>query len=437
MYKFGLPFLILLILFSCTRSMNNEKEQDMIFVEDSLTIRIEINNVNETSVVNYSDIYDSIRLVKLEMLEESIIGNVSKVYLTKGDSLLVYDNKNQNVLLFDPMGHFLYRIGVQGDGPHEYLTVEDVVYDEIKDEIVIWDHNKKMLSFYGINGDFIKEIKLPWYIGTFQIVDSQYIAVYMNNNDIKGDEEGQGYNIKIIDRDNGKIVKQLFPYSDQMSEFHPACKSLFSLNNNGLLLAPLYSSTIFQLDSVTTIYPKFLLDFGINTISLNEIRNKSNRDFSKWLDNHPNKIFCSNFFETDNYLVMNLVKNRLMYLCVHDKNNMQNNIASILFNDMYGLTSSTQIKGRRGDFLITLNYPADFEIYKEVINCSEKGDMKKMIIDKISDWFGLYLKGNKAVKTLITHIEKSDLNLTGDEIEFILDIEESDNPILQIVRLKK
>lgn len=348
--------------------------------------------------------------------------------MIENGNFLIYDNQGQSVFLFDNNGRFLNFIGQRGNGPQEYTTLEDVVYDEYNKEVIVWDQDKKNLMFFKLNGSFIKSIKLERFIGSFQVMDKNRIALYFNNRvDVK-DKSTQSYNINIIDR-NGVLLDQMFPYSLKREAFNPACKEVFSVYNNRILCNPSYSPNVYELDSCG-LKPKYILDFGGNTIHPSMYDNKSNSEFHQILGEYPEKVFCADFRETENAFVMNLIRDRIMYFYLQSKNSSSGAKSSLLlFNDMYGLVSGVQIMGLKNDHLITAFYPYQFDQYKKILDKSKNNeDVKKMLIESIVPKTDLF-------ENLKNRIKKSNIKITKEEKEFILNVSDSDNPILQISRL--
>ncbi len=59
----------------------------------------------------------------LETKEESLLGEISKIDICD-DTIVVLD-KNSNVLLFDPAGNFINRVSQNGNGPEEYVGLNN------------------------------------------------------------------------------------------------------------------------------------------------------------------------------------------------------------------------------------------------------------------------------------------------------------------------
>ena len=141
--------------------------------------------------------------------------------------------------------------------------------------------------------------------------------------------------------------------------------------------------------------------------------------------------FCSDFQETKNAFVMNLVRDGMMYFYLQSKNSSLDAKSSpILFNDMYGLVSTVEIVGLKNDHLITPFYPYQFDKYKKIIDKSQNNEeIKNMLLESI-------IPKNDLLQNLKNRIKESKIKITKEEKEFVLNIDDSDNPILQISRLK-
>ncbi len=110
---------------------------------------------------NYEDFYsyvDSIKLIKLESLSESIIGKVSKLFIVN-DTLFIADYyKAKSIFAFDCNGKFLYKINHLGQGPGEYQSINMVHLSNGNFIILDW-HTWKIIK-YDLKGNFISEKKI-------------------------------------------------------------------------------------------------------------------------------------------------------------------------------------------------------------------------------------------------------------------------------------
>ncbi|WP_040602876.1 6-bladed beta-propeller [Paraprevotella xylaniphila] len=418
----------------CSNSPKNTFLSNYYIENDSIP-SLFLGNMEEGGILNYSDIYDTLSFVKLETNPEALIGRVSKVEILKNGDFLIFDNANAGIFVFSSKGTFLNFIGHRGNGEKEYITPEDVVYDTYNDEIIVWDHNKMHLMFFHTDGKYIRKIKLPWYIGTLQVLDKEHIVVFMNHGD--DIEHGYGYNIKVLDRD-GVLVSEGLPYSEQFGTFNPACKMAFSVYNDTLFCNPPYSSIVYEVTK-DSVLPRYFLDFGDCAIPKEWFGHMDNREMNQRLGHNPDLAYCGSFHEATNYFLLNIVKNRMVNIGLYPKQrNIESLYASFLWNDLYGLVSSNVIQTVRGNKVVSVLYADQFEPYQEVLEKESNSEVvRKNIVDKLygTTFMSLFSKNNVAEKVR-EHIMSSRFEITSEERSFIQGIKRSDNPILQIGILK-
>lgn len=301
------------LLVVCCTNAPNQSLSDNYYIEENDSIpSIALRDLEDVSILNYSDLYDSVSLVKLEAHPEALIGRVSKVEILGNGNFLVFDNTNAGIFVFSQDGRFLNTVGCQGNGAKEYITPEDVVYDAYNNEVIVWDHNKKNLMFFHPDGRFVRKVNIPWYIGTLQVLDKDHIAVFMNHRD---EIEGEyGHNIKILDRE-GIPVSEGLPYDKRLETFNPACKKAFSTSCGVLFCNPPYSSIVYEIGQ-DSIMPRYFLDFGDRAIPKNWFGNMDHRELNKQLRRNPDLAYCASFHETANSFLLNVIQHGIISICL-------------------------------------------------------------------------------------------------------------------------
>lgn len=137
------------ICFSC-----NEKAEQ----KNGIFITVDISQRNK---VSFGDIFESMDPIILETTENSLIRDITKVYLSDS-SIYVYDKyRLGKLLLFDNKGRFLKKIGERGEGPKEFLDISDIVVNFEKESIWILSAMGNKLFVYSLLGEFIEIINLP------------------------------------------------------------------------------------------------------------------------------------------------------------------------------------------------------------------------------------------------------------------------------------
>lgn len=142
----------LLILSSCQSNLEylgtfktmplEEGELLVLEVEDSAVLPF----VQPDSVWSY---------IMLEQTENSVLGDLVKVERA-GSKWVVLDNQSQ-LLVFSNQGDYLFTVGVRGEGPGEYIRVDD--FSVTPDQQYIWvlDPLERMICYSLVDGSFVKE----------------------------------------------------------------------------------------------------------------------------------------------------------------------------------------------------------------------------------------------------------------------------------------
>ncbi len=101
--------------------------------------------------------FKKIELIPLETLDESLLGEIKKIKITK-NKIYILDTKQKTVFVFSSKGKFLNKICKVGQGQGEYVRLLDFdVFPNGNIELLTGD---KLLC-YDETGNFKKEIKLP------------------------------------------------------------------------------------------------------------------------------------------------------------------------------------------------------------------------------------------------------------------------------------
>jgi len=137
-----------LILISCCCCKNNTDTKRKTPLK-----KIVFSNRNVDILYN-NEIADSTSILKLETRKESLIGEISKMYMT--DSLIIiYDQIESKISIFDNRGSFIRNIGSKGKGPSEFIQITDMCFYPDSKQIEVFDIQLRKLLCYNINGDLL------------------------------------------------------------------------------------------------------------------------------------------------------------------------------------------------------------------------------------------------------------------------------------------
>lgn len=231
--------------------------------EDHSGIPIAIPLTETDDPLPLSEIVDSLQYIKLETTDESLIGNIDKLFATKERLILLDRDNAESIYLFNLQGEFINKISRMGRGPNEYLSIEDIAVDEDAEQIILWDSQAGKLLIYGFDGTFINAMPFPYYGDDIEYMGNDSVALYCDyapNKDLfEGDSSANLiiFNLKSRDAefdlffDNTKIRQENF-----MSTINN-----FSLFRGETLLIPTLTNSIYGI-SPKGCGEKYYLDFG-------------------------------------------------------------------------------------------------------------------------------------------------------------------------------
>lgn len=169
-------------------------------------IQVSINTDKIDTFYKASDIFESVRIVPLETIDESLLGNISKVVIAN-NIIYVLDNHIKTIVLFDLDGKFIKKINRRGRGSKEYIDLEDFVVLPNRN-MVLLDGESQKLIFLDESGEPFDEQKLPFFCDAFEQL-TESVLVF----------NGAGYNDRIIvwDVSEKKIITSFLKYDVKYS----------------------------------------------------------------------------------------------------------------------------------------------------------------------------------------------------------------------------
>jgi len=243
---------ILITLFILLVSCSSEKSDTVIKAEHTIVVDEKLFNTKRKA----SDIISTMTIVPLETSDESLVGNIDKI-VPKGDTLFFQDNLGKSILLFDRRGKFLNKIRRYGQGPGEYLTLDDFTVTR-SGKIIILDGEFRKLIFLDEKGEYLSQQKIPIYVNALECIDDTLIVfngASTNDRVIIWDfhkEKVVSSHIRYDRRYSTKILKPLIKYGD-IIYFQRAKSSV------------IYKVTTENLEE------KWFIDFGKRNINLKNL----------------------------------------------------------------------------------------------------------------------------------------------------------------------
>jgi hypothetical protein len=266
-----------ILLVSCNR------KQELPLSSKKETIEIRDSDLKKN--FKGSEIFENVKLVPLETNDESIIGTVSKIVVVN-NTIYIFDTKSRSVLMFDKQGRYLNKIHKVGQGPNEYIDIEDFAVMKNED-ILVLDENKKLIQF-NKNTTPSQTYKLPFYADAIECLNDSILIFNGSSFDDKvivwdlHKERTIGTFLKFDPKTSARILKPLIKYEDQV---------YFTYQ---------YSSTIYNVTS-QGIEEKWFIDFGNRNIKMEDLRQGVYGIYIP--PSSSSSVY--NFTETQKYIVFN------------------------------------------------------------------------------------------------------------------------------------
>jgi hypothetical protein len=344
-----------------------------------------------------SEIASSVDYIVLETNENCLIDYSAEYIFT--DSLIFVQNRD-HILKFSIDGKFITRIGSLGRGPGEIMYIQMVTLIPEQEMLIV--HTPGRLTYYSYDGSFIKSESVPY--------DIEYIKIrndFSRLERILGGIESEEYSFRLTDA-NGAVLslKKNYNawknYSGQTTvikmEFF---KPLYSYRNS-IFFKTLYSDTVFTIVD-NKIVSSYCFDMGKYKLPDDKILeqfSQGNIDLKSYSKYYVTTVFeCSGrkFISAGNF------NNSIKHFIVNKSNEIDFSYYSI-FNDWDG----------------GMMFWPDGAVNDEKV-------FMPIDIIRIKEFFSTYGSYNKIIKFPDLEPKLKDI---------VNNLDESDNPLLMIVKLK-
>lgn len=147
-------------------------------VLDENKLVLNFNNFLDEKEIPVSELIDNIKFIPLQTTEESLIAEINKLICTDHYYFILDSDIGKNVLIFSNNGAFIKKIPI-GQGPEEIYNPGDIAIDEEQNHLIVY--NRKGLSFYDYQGNFVKRELLPFNFKNFRIIPNGFLFVIVPN----------------------------------------------------------------------------------------------------------------------------------------------------------------------------------------------------------------------------------------------------------------
>ena len=213
------------------------------------------------------------KVIPLETVGDALIGEIDKLEMDDSH-IVILDKQMRTVWLFGIDGKFIRKIGRLGNGPKEYVSLDDMCFDKENGTVWIWDRIKQVMLEYDLAGDFLKEVATGFSSNVFAKTNEGFWLYYSylknpDNNSLILVNEEMDHLVKGF-----FATKETFPVSLSSGFTSWAGKEYFYF--------PL-SNVLYSLDG-TEARPYIEFDFGERTLPYSKIVNMSPEEYETLID---------------------------------------------------------------------------------------------------------------------------------------------------------
>jgi len=345
---------LFLILSSCT----TRKTPDYTF--EDVPIIIDMDSVKtDTLKINH------IRYIPLETTDECLIGFANKT-LIKNNRIYVADyTRAKAIFIFDMNGKFLFKIAQMGQGPREYININD--FDVLTNgDIFIFDGFGNKILVFDSNGLYLKDIRMNYCSDKFCFIDNK---LYWSK---PFDSRGVFACLVTYDLNNKKteiVFDNKYLYDSKIIDQHPF--DFYHSMDSIIYYAPKFSNIVFSIDN-DGIRP---------AIGVKNLKETPKYTIEAWLReadwDKRDKLIMSNryftdfayIFENENYISFTLINERNIILY----NKYTKKTFRIPFNSLWDTFGDSLIKGSAGkDFFGVVEFDSEDKAHKKILASREE-----------------------------------------------------------------
>lgn len=230
-------FFILACLISACKATNDSKEIQTIYIHNEAAQSL-------TPVDHY---FESIEFVKIKMPKKNFVAYIDKIQ-TFQNHLYIHDSQSNKLLLFDKNGNFKKQIGINGQGPGEYLEIDIFYIDPYRQEVIIYDNGNQKTIFYDFLGNFIRESKFELYFGDRTMLNKNISVLFTKGYNNQHFTKEKNYKFIFVNQEN-KTFKGLEIFQNPLLSLTKSrTLNNFSKYENKILFCESFSDTISEIN---------------------------------------------------------------------------------------------------------------------------------------------------------------------------------------------
>lgn len=377
----------ILLLLLCIITFTNCDNKTQSIIDNSIQVDINLEEINQIELLPY---IDSIQYIKLETTSDdnALISNINKIILDENQNIYIHDNLNK-IFTFNDRGILKYVIDRKGQGPEEYIKINNFSLNENKNRIEILDLSKKKIVCYNLSdGSFLEAFDLHQFAySIFPIEDNAYLADLPMDLDVSGK-----FGVFLLDSLFRKD-KSLLQYSGKYPLFGQDFGVFSEINKNEYGIYSQIDNAVYHFAN-NCLTKKYRFNFKDRT-SIHSLHGQDRFDMS---ESEKERIATVVFYkETNSLILFNITDKGLVKFILYDK---MKNIGQTFFPSDRSHVFISPIKTDTKNVMISVFYS-----------------------DVIMELFEYYKNNENGLTPVLYEM----MNITKEE----------DNPIIQIIHLKQ
>jgi hypothetical protein len=236
--------------------------------------------------------FNRLDLIPLETTPESLIGNIKKIFFSD-NGIYIFDDRQNQVLRFNNKGKFISRIGNKGNGPGEYIQMQDFTIDKKNgDLLLLCDRPYKLLTFNS-KGKFINDIN----------IHNLYRSLIFTDNNLWLFPYDGNFLATKVHYTTGKISTSVLERNRISKKFSSFTHlSPYTTMGPYIYFFDQWDNRIYDF-SGTVPKAKYFIDFGDKNLSFDNIKQKTSlKKITDYCTDNGYGFFISNFTESNRYI---------------------------------------------------------------------------------------------------------------------------------------
>jgi hypothetical protein len=337
---------------------------------------------------------------------------------------LVLRSDDRKFLHFDMQGNFLYEV-----------KSDNIVYDKYKDELSVWSNDNKSIYRFKPDGTFVGKIDTKFWGSSIAVTDTNTWLLNLESTSQKNSEPNASN--FLVFNEKGDIIKQFFPFIKDMERLSTI--SMFAHYRDEAIFTQYYNNTVFTVNK-DEMKAKYYFDFHEHNIPVSSLDNVTYKELGRIIAD-KDYAFLIRCMETSSHVVFQYAYKGIIFDGYYSKTAKTLKTSTYYINDMYALYSGKRfVYNDNNDLLVSFIEPQSFEFFQNIIKNGGKNNVKDLLIEHakkpLPPEAAKHLT-EKYRENYLKVLKSANIKLTEGEVDFLNSINEFDNPILWIAKLKK